>query len=598
MKIARALWPRGLLGRLSIAYLIPTVLFMVGLILLADFAARATLGEEVGARLEDTAAATAASMPSGLIARFQPDSARTHSNLLKRLDAVAEAIQVRRIFLVDLQGRSIADTGADAPAPGAEDRTLAQDQYELAQVAAGQTAASVLYTGLDGVRYKRGFAPVRHEGEVIAVIGVEASAGDYAAVDALSRYMIGVGLFAVLALSGVGFILSRAISAPLARLAEAARQIGAGDLDAPVKAQGAEEIQILAETMEEMRDALQRRERELQLMLGGIAHEIRNPLGGMELFVGLLREDLEDQPDLHSMVSRVSDELEGLKGIVEDFLAYARRAPIQRDEIALIELAMEVQGLVSIRVDCDLPTPGCAVVADRARLRRLLLNLVSNAAQAGATAVTLKVDHLPELAILGLSGVRGPGAVITVRDDGPGIPEAAAARIFDAFYTTREKGTGLGLALCQRIAEEHGGRLTLLNPGAPGAQLQIALPEAGPSLRAPMAGSEAAGGDRLPPASPAPARPSPPSEGEEAWLGDEPLLGDGPTAVKGSAEGASGEAWLGDGEDEAWLGDSEDGASEEDEPWLGDGPAEGEGGDEKPSAGGPSARKTEGDVTG
>ncbi|MFN3200922.1 MAG: ATP-binding protein [Bradymonadia bacterium] len=564
------LWPASLFGRLSIAYLIPAVVFIAGLIVLADRAARATLEEEVGGRLEATAASTAALLPTGLVARFRPDSARTHSNLLKRLKAVAAEVGARRVFLVGLDGRSMADTADDAPAPGEEDRTLAQDQFELAQVALGERSSSILYTGLDGVRYKRGFAPVRHEGAVVAVVGVEASTGDYADLDALSSYMVGIGLFALVAMGFIGLGISRALATPLARLAEAARKIGAGELEVPVQVRtGAQEIQILSGTMDEMRDALQRRERELQLMLGGIAHEIRNPLGGMELFVGLLKEDLVDQPDLHQMVARVGDELDGLKQIVEDFLAYARRAPIQRGPVALIELAMEVQGLVSLTLNCDLPTSDFTLVADRPRLRRLLLNLVGNAEQAGATEVVLKAAHhdtLPE--------GTGAGWVVTLTDDGPGIPEEAAARIFDAFYTTREKGTGLGLALCRRIAEEHGGALTLLNPGEPGARLQLVLPEALSSLRGPMVDSESAQNDRVPLAETAPVVPpvesGPVEDTPEGWLGDgqastpEGWLGDGEPAMLGD-DMPSG--WLGDGEgdSEAWLGDDEPAL-------LGDGP--------------------------
>lgn len=451
--------PRTLRGRMSWAFLAPAVVSFAALITLAYFAARATLEDEVGERLAGTAAAAAALLPSGLVARFRPGNERTHANLAARLRRVVEATGVRRAFLVTLDGRSLVDTAPDAPPPGEPDRDLAQDRFELEQVARGERAASVLYEARDGRRYKRGFAPLFHDGAVVAVVGVEGSAAGYAGLDALRSYMLALGGLALAGLAGVVVVFSRALTAPLKRLAAAARRIGAGELDRPVRpARGAEEIVVLARTMEEMRDALLRRERELQMMLGGIAHEVRNPLGGMELFVGLLREDLSDRPDELALLGRVEAELGNLKRLVEEFLAYARRQPPERQPLDLAALVDEVATLVDVDLRLE-PGPDAPLAADRDQLRRLLLNLVRNARQAGATTVR----------------VRRAGTALVVEDDGPGVPSDQADRIFDAFYTTREKGTGLGLALCRRIAEDHGGRLVLENPGARGARFRVEL---------------------------------------------------------------------------------------------------------------------------
>jgi len=450
------LWPKSLRAQLSWAVLAPSLLFLAALIGLAWFAARATLEDAVGRRLRDTAAASAAQLPTGLVARFTPDKARTHANLLGRLKRVGEASGARRVFLAALDGRSLVDTASDAPPPGSPDRTLAQDRVELSRVAEGETAASVLYRALDGTRYKRGYAPVRHDGQVVAVLGVEGSAASYGALDDLRDYMLALGGFALVALGLVVFGFSRALTAPLQHLATAAARIGRGELDAPValERERASELALLSSTMDEMRSALLRRDREMQMMLGGIAHEVRNPLGGMELFAGLLREDLAGQDAELELLARVEKELGVLKRVVEEFLAYARRTPIERSDIELSGLVAEIDSLVEAKVVTE---PGGTVSADREQLRRLLLNLASNAAQAGATRVTIGVDP------------RG----LRVIDDGPGIPTELAEKVFDAFYTTREKGTGLGLALCRRIAEAHGGRLELTNPGEPGASFLI-----------------------------------------------------------------------------------------------------------------------------
>ncbi|MCA9537276.1 MAG: HAMP domain-containing histidine kinase [Myxococcales bacterium] len=441
-----------------LAFLGPVLLLLGALIALASLAARAALEDEIGIRLRDTAAVTAAGLPTGLVARFQPDNARTHANLKARLQRVAEAVGARRVFLATPDGRSLVDTAADAPPPGDPDRDLAQDRFELEQVALGKTAASVLYLSLDGVPFKRGYAPVVNEGAVVAVLGVEGQADNYAALDALQSSLIALGVLVLAVLTALVVLFARALTAPLAQLAAASARIGAGDLDAPIAIRGgAAEVRQLAGTMEEMRSALLQRARELEMMLGGIAHEVRNPLGGMELFVGLLREDLSDRPPELELLARVERELGALKRIVEEFLEYARRSPPTLETVSLAELADEVAGLTGVPVLC---AADGAMQCDRAQMRRLVLNLARNAAQAGASRVTLSAA--------------GEGFVVA--DDGPGVPTEVAERMFDAFYTTREKGTGLGLALSRKIAEAHGGRLRLQNPGAPGARFAVSLP--------------------------------------------------------------------------------------------------------------------------
>jgi len=451
--------PRSLRAQMLLSVLAPALIFVGAIVGLATFAARSALEDEIGMRLQDTAATAAASLPTGLVARFTPDKVRTHHNLIARLQRVADVSAARRVFLVATDGRSLVDTAPGAPAPGEPDRDLAQDRFELDRVAKGETAASVLYTGLDGVRYKRGYAPVMHEGAVVAVLGVEGRAANYAALDALQRYLVALGALALAALAALVIVFSRALTAPLDRLAAASARIGAGDLDAPIVVRGgAVEIAQLARTMDEMRDALLRRAREMQLMLGGIAHEVRNPLGGMKLFVGLLGEDLADRPEEAEMIGRIERELNTLERVVEEFLAYARQSPLDTAPVSLAELCGEVAGLAGLPVRGPL-ADAAPVRADREQLRRLLLNLARNAAQAGASA--LVVERTAE--------------GFAVGDDGPGLPPEVAERAFEAFYTTREKGTGLGLALCRKIAEAHGGRIALV-PSAAGARFEVRLP--------------------------------------------------------------------------------------------------------------------------
>jgi len=209
-------------------------------------------------------------------------------------------------------------------------------------------------------------------------------------------------------------------------------------------------------------------------MLAGVAHEVRNPLGGMELYAGLLAEDLREQPAQLELVGKVRREIDYLKVLVDDFLDFARGKPLGREPVDLGALVREAAELGRPFLDAralNLVVEGAEgsmpVSADAAALRRVVLNLLKNACEASPEkgAVNLCVER------------RGSGYAIAVADQGRGVPAEARARIFEPFFTTKEKGTGLGLAFAKKIAQAHGGDLELADSPA-GARFVVTLPAA------------------------------------------------------------------------------------------------------------------------
>jgi signal transduction histidine kinase len=210
--------------------------------------------------------------------------------------------------------------------------------------------------------------------------------------------------------------------------------------------------------MDRMRLQLAERDAKMQQMLAGIAHEVRNPLAGMTLFADILKDELPAGDERRGHVDKIQRELGYLERVVNDFLEYARRPRPELAEVPLPELLAEVAQMASTH-DIEVTAEGGApayVHADKAQLRRALLNLARNAVQAALAA-----DHRGKDAVKLAAREHGGELWLDVWNRGKEISPETSGKLFEPFYTTREKGTGLGLAFARDIAVDHGGRIEL-----------------------------------------------------------------------------------------------------------------------------------------
>jgi len=219
---------------------------------------------------------------------------------------------------------------------------------------------------------------------------------------------------------------------------------------------------------------------EIGALTGGLAHEIKNPLSTVLLNLQLLQEDLDPQnPAYTRLVSRlntVAREASRLHDILDDFLRYAGKLELRRQDVDLNAILEELVDFFAPqaqlhRVQLRLkPHAGPLVVSIDPRLiKQAVLNLMLNALQAMPSGGEL---------ILSASMVSSshPYAVIDVIDTGPGIPPQETEKIFRAYYSTKKGGTGLGLAMAQRIVEEHGGRIGVRSEPTKGSDFSVRLP--------------------------------------------------------------------------------------------------------------------------
>lgn len=333
-------------------------------------------------------------------------------------------------------------------------------------------ALTPLFLGEDGRYYKYGFHRLEDSDAMLIVL----MQTDYLAPLSRLRNTILWGSVGAVLLAGLLAVgLATNIALPLERLSRAALRIQRGQWEKEVELEKGVELNRLSRAMERMRAGIVQRDEQLRLMLAQVAHEIRNPLGGLELFASIALET-EDREDRIRLMERVRKEVEALNGIINDFLTFSRplHPEIQLHDVrtSLQSAAEWVEHQVKAKggdLYVTLPKDPLFVNADPDHVKRAVLNLLQNAGQAG-TSVWLD------------AWVRRGEVVVAVRDDGPGVAPELTDRIFHPFVTDKEKGAGLGLAIVKRMIEANGARIVLIDP--------VRNPDPGAPLRPGGSGAE------------------------------------------------------------------------------------------------------------
>jgi signal transduction histidine kinase len=233
----------------------------------------------------------------------------------------------------------------------------------------------------------------------------------------------------------------------------------------------------------------------LGTLASGLAHEIRNPLNSLNLNMQMLEEEIDEHgsaPTGKRLLSITRSELSRLERLVSDFLAYAKPRPLELEEVPAARplervrevLAGEIQNRRA-QVEIEDRSGGARIRIDPAQMNQLLLNLAQNAFAAAEEA-----GRRP---LLRLAAVRqGPAVHLELTDNGVGMTAEEQARIFEIFYSTRKGGTGLGLAVVERIARAHGGRIAVRSAKGTGTTVVVELPAAGSSEPSPRPAIETA----------------------------------------------------------------------------------------------------------
>ncbi len=345
------------------------------------------------------------------------------------------------VFLLDPDGILLFDL--DGGPVGESNPFLALDFEAFSRAVAGVPAAS-RFVDVEGALLKAAYAPVRlddadPDAPVEAVLGVTAGGDFHQRLPELRRRLVGISLGSGVLVVLLGVLFLRMLH----RLART------------------ESALARSETLGAM-----------GMMAAGVAHEVRNPLAIIAGTAQRLKRRYGESAD-DPLFDSIPEEVERLNGILEGYLRFARDEPLAFSDVDLSDLVRRCASLVreefaaqGVRVTAEDVDDPSAIRADPHRLQQVLLNLLLNAAQAMPDGGEVRMSVRGE----------GDGFRVTVEDEGSGFDAKALRDAFQPFFTTKEQGSGLGLAMARRIVEGHGGRIEAANRPAGGAVVTVTLP--------------------------------------------------------------------------------------------------------------------------
>ncbi|NQV50596.1 MAG: HAMP domain-containing histidine kinase [Candidatus Marinimicrobia bacterium] len=366
----------------------------------------------------------------------------------------------------------------------AQDKRLKSNIAQLSPALPGLLAlendidpvVSELYKLDDGRYVKAAAMPIKIVEDSPVILVVWAGANFMSVIDQMTGSLFWIFLASVLIAISMTLMFSRSLIKPVRALSNYAKAIQTNINSEPVELHRSDEFGDLNRSLIDMHAEIKKQEESARQLLAGIAHEIKNPLGGMEIYSGLLREELSQLSSTHNIedhkayLDKITGELQHLKQIVQEYLDYARPLKSIIEQVNIRDVFEDVSSLVqpeltafnqSLSLKGDLEIRG-----DRSKLNRVFLNLIQNGLEAGGQAAQVNIDVRKVI----------DSVEIDFSDTGTGIPHEDWERIFEPYFSTRDRGFGLGLSIVQSIIAELGGTILVHTSDETGTVFRVTLP--------------------------------------------------------------------------------------------------------------------------
>jgi len=369
------------------------------------------------------------------------------------------------IYLVQKSGIILLAVGKEESAV----KSVMLHKREISQALDGKTVSSPLFSDRSGNHYKSVFCPVFLSDSSITILAIDANADYLEETTKLHRQIFTIGGIVLLISIVVSLILSQTLTHPLYKLTQFASEIGKGRGRTFSLESRNDEIGFLGKTMQKMQSEIDQREKENKELIASVSHEIRNPLGGMQVNAELLLEESKHTSESIKYAKAISREVKHLSEIVESFLTYAR--PIEHNTI-FSNIRQILQESVS-QILREFPIYNISIVGNGeanihpGKMRHAFYNLIKNGIEASDSSNNIEVEIINDKTEL----------KIHFRNQGKSIPPGIQPQIFDAFFSTKASGVGLGLTITKSIVEQHGGNIYLTSSDENGTEFVLILPK-------------------------------------------------------------------------------------------------------------------------
>ena len=390
--------------------------------------------------------------------------------------AVVEETGLSRILVTDSTGKALYDTRETGGAVG---RYILYT--EIVQALMGNDAFSCAYH--NGAFRSRASSPVLYQNQIIgAVYAYEYDTEQAALLEGLQENLLKLSAVIGVVVLALSLVLYMALTKKIGKLLTAIRQVREGAYSHRAEIAGHDEIAQIGEEFNSLTDRLQTTENARRRFVSDASHELKTPLAAIRLLTdSILQTDSIDPETTREFVSDIGQEAERLSRITEDLLRLTRLdssvldAASEVDVLPVLEQVLRMMGLVAQEKGVDLTydaAEGCAVLSSKDELHQVIYNLVDNA-----------VKYTPAGSVIEIRTEKdAQQVVVSVSDNGPGIPDEQKPRIFDMFYSGANKisdsrrSLGLGLSLCKSIITAHGGKISVEDNHPKGTVFTFTLP--------------------------------------------------------------------------------------------------------------------------
>ncbi len=442
--------------RVILMFGIITALMAAGMTRLAYVSVRDIYLRQLTEQTERLSRLAAAQIDVRFLDFIEPGGAQSPglTHYRKEVRRIAERLFLNDVFIFNAQGKVLVNAEGTLNASAG----VALYLNQLQNLPQNGSFHSLPFKARDGQWYFWNFLRLTPR----YFLGVRERSEKLAELDALARLFWGIGLLGVFLVVLAGWFVGRSITRPVNKLIAFSAEIGQGNLQAEAPGEIRGELAQLNAALQTMQRNLKRQEEEKEEILAQIAHELRNPLGGISLLAGLITEDPAAGSMVREYAQTISRETEGLKHQIGAYLHYSRPQPAQPEPIDVPDFFAEAAERFSLRPEAarirlSINSEPADFEFDPTHLRQILWNLIENSIRSGADEIEL-----------GNNGSR-----LYVRDNGRGIAADHLAHIFEPFFTTEPEGTGLGLAVCRKLCRANNAEIRAANNPVTGCTFSI-----------------------------------------------------------------------------------------------------------------------------